>query len=299
MNLYQTFSTELPEVIALPEEPLSRHTSFRVGGPAEVFLQPQSAEELQAAVRLCAALGLRPVLLGAGTNVVAPDEGLRGVVICTRDSLAGLRLCAEDELEAECGVPLAKLALFARDHALTGLEFAHGIPGTVGGGMLMNAGAYGGEMRQVAAQTTALLPDGSLREFAGEEQGLSYRHSAFMELDGIVLKTRFRLTPGDPDAITATMRDLNARRRASQPLEYPSAGSFFKRPTGYFAGKLIQDAGLKGFAVGGAQVSEKHAGFVINTGGATAADIRALMAAVQRRVFESAGVHLEPEVRFL
>ena len=299
MNLYQTITSALPEVTALENEPLARHTSFRVGGPAEVFLQPKTAEELAEILRLCAALGQKPVVLGAGTNVVAPDEGLRGVVICTRDSLSGLRRVDETGIEAECGVPLARLALFARDLGLTGLEFAHGIPGTVGGGMLMNAGAYGGEMKQVAEKTTVLLPDGTERVFVGDEQQLSYRHSAFMEQEGIVLKTVFRLSPGDREQITATMRELNARRRASQPLEFPSAGSFFKRPTGYFAGKLIQDANLKGFTVGGAQVSEKHAGFVISTGSATAADIKALMAEVQRRVFETSGVHLEPEVRFL
>ena len=299
MNLYETFTNVLPELDALSEEPLSRHTSFRVGGPAELLLRPKSQEELISILQLCTELDIKPVVLGAGTNVVAPDEGVRGVVIVTRDCLCGLHQVSETEIEAECGVPLARLAVFARDLELTGLEFAHGIPGTVGGGMLMNAGAYGGEMKQVAAETTVLLPDGELRTFLGDEQQLSYRHSIFMEFPCTVLKTRFRLQPGDREEITALMRELNGRRRASQPLEYPSAGSFFKRPTGYFAGKLIQDANLKGFTVGGAQVSEKHAGFVINTGDATCADIKALMAEVQRRVYEDSGVQLEPEVRFL
>ena len=299
MDLFQQISAALPQLSLLAEEPLSKHCSFRVGGPAEVFAQPASVQELTALLRLCRKLGVRPVLLGAGTNVVCPDEGLRGVVICTKENLSGLRQISETEIEAECGVTLARLAGFARDLGLTGLEFAHGIPGTVGGGMVMNAGAYGGEMRQVAEAATALLPDGSVRDFIGPEQQLSYRHSAYMDLGCVVLRAIFRLQPGDREQISETMRELNARRRASQPLEYPSAGSFFKRPVGYFAGKLIQDAGLKGFCVGGAQVSEKHAGFVINTGNATAADIRALMAEVQRRVRESAGVELQPEVRFL
>ena len=299
MNLYQTFLKELPHVSALENEPLSKHTSFRVGGPAELFLQPKTEAELAEILRLCSKMKLQPVVLGAGTNVVAPDEGLRGVVICTRDCLAGLRRLSKTEIEADCGVPLARLAVFARDHSLTGLEFAHGIPGTVGGGMVMNAGAYGGEMRQVAVRTTVLYDDGTTKDFVGEEQQLSYRHSAFMDEGCIVLRTVFRLAPGDAGAITGTMRELNARRRVSQPLEYPSAGSFFKRPEGFFAGKLIQDAGLKGFTVGGAQVSEKHAGFVISTGSATCADIRGLMAEVQRRVYETSGVMLEPEVRFL
>ena len=299
MNLYQTIIKELPQIAVLENEPLSKHTSFRVGGPAEVFVQPKTEAELAQTLRLCADLGVQPVLLGAGTNVIAPDEGLSGVVICTRDCLAGLRRLTDTEIEADCGVPLAKLAVFARDHGLTGLEFAHGIPGTVGGGMVMNAGAYGGEMRQVAVKTTVMDCDGTTRDFIGEAQKLSYRHSAFMDEGCIVLRTVFRLAPGDKDAITATMRELSDRRRASQPLDRPSAGSFFKRPEGCFAGKLIQDAGLKGFTVGGAQVSEKHAGFVVSLGSATCADIKALMAEVQRRVYENSGVMLEPEVRFL
>ena len=299
MDLYTTVTTALPHIDALAEAPLAQHTSFRVGGPAEVFLQPKTEKELAEILRLCRDLAIRPVILGAGTNVVAPDEGLRGVVVCTKDCLAGLRKISETEIEADCGVSLARLAIYARDRALTGLEFAHGIPGTVGGGMVMNAGAYGGEMKDVAVKTTVMLPDGTTRDYCGAEQQLSYRRSVFMDTDCVVLRTVFRLTPGDPEAITATMRELAQKRRASQPLEYPSAGSFFKRPTGFYAGALIQQANLKGFAVGGAQISEKHAGFVVNTGGATCADIRALMAEVQRRVFDTGGVQLQPEVRFL
>ena len=299
MDLYTTVTTALPHIDAHAEAPLAQHTSFRVGGPAEVFLQPKTEKELADILRLCRDLAIRPVILGAGTNVVAPDEGLRGVVVCTKDCLAGLRKISETEIEADCGVSLARLASYARDRALTGLEFAHGIPGTVGGGMVMNAGAYGGEMKQVAVKTTVMLPDGTTRDYCGAEQQLSYRHSVFMDTDCVVLRTVFRLAPGDPEAITATMRELAQKRRASQPLEYPSAGSFFKRPTGFYAGALIQQANLKGFAVGGAQISEKHAGFVVNTGGATCADIRALMVEVQRRVFDTGGVQLQPEVRFL
>ena len=298
-DLFSITEAALPQLTLLREEPLSQHTSFRIGGPAEVFALPKTEAELAALLRFASERGLTPVLLGAGTNVVAPDEGLRGLVICTKDALAGLRRSGEAELEADCGVSLARLAAFARDLGLTGLEFAHGIPGTVGGGMYMNAGAYGGEMKQVAVKTTVLLPDGTTRDYVGEAQALSYRHSAFMETDGIVLRTVFRLAPGDREVIAERMRELAQKRRASQPLELPSAGSFFKRPAGHYAGALIQEAGLKGFSVGGAQVSEKHAGFVVNTGGATAADLRALMAEVRRRVYENAGVLLEPEVRFL
>lgn len=300
-ELYLELHAALPELPLLAEELLSQHTSFRIGGPAEVFAQPRSAEELAALLRFAATHGVEPVLLGAGTNVVAPDDGLRGLVICTKGTLTGLRRCGETDLEAECGVTLAKLASFARDLGLTGLEFAHGIPGTVGGGMYMNAGAYGGEMKQVAVQTEVLLPGGERAVLRGEEQALSYRHSAFMERQCIVLRTVFRLMPGNREAISARMAELSQRRRSSQPLELPSAGSFFKRPAlpDHYAGAMIQQAGLKGFTVGGAQVSEKHAGFVVNIGGATAADLRQLTAEVQRRVYAQTGVMLEPEVRFL
>ena len=287
----------LPDLKISQEEPLARHTSFRIGGPAAVFAQPASAQELAALLRLAKSRGIRPRILGAGTNVLAPDEGLRELVICTKDALTGLSVLDGGELAAYAGETLARTAVFARNHALTGLEFAHGIPGTVGGGIYMNAGAYGGEMKQVAVRTTVLTMDGELHVFASEEQGFSYRTSAFETMDAIIVKTVFRLAPGDREEISARMQELMEKRRASQPLELPSAGSTFKRPEGAYAGALIQQAGLKGVCVGGACVSEKHAGFAVNTGGATAKDVRELIELVQKRVYETSGFQLQPEVR--
>lgn len=281
------------------QEPLAEHTSFRIGGPADLMLFPSSEEELAQILRACQRLELKPVILGAGTNVLAPDEGLRGAVICTRDCLTGMERRSETEIAVKSGVTLAKAAMYAYELGLTGLEFAQGIPGTVGGGVYMNAGAYGGEIRQVAVCTTVLLPDGTEKTFAAEAQAFSYRHSAFMETDCVITRTVFRLTPGDRTAIKARMKELADRRCASQPLELPSAGSTFKRPVGGYAAALIQQAGLKGFRVGGAAISEKHAGFVVNCGGATAQDVLSLMEQVQQRVYDHSGIRLEPEVRIL
>ena len=287
----------LPDLKILDEEPLARHTSFRIGGPAAIFAQPATVEALSELLRFLAARGISPRILGAGTNVLAPDEGLREVVICTKDALTGLCDLGGGKLEAYAGETLSKTAVFARNLSLTGLEFAHGIPGTVGGGIYMNAGAYGGEMKQVAAQTTVLTMDGETRVFAGEAQGFAYRTSAFENLPVIIVKTVFQLALGDKEEISARMQELMDKRRTSQPLELPSAGSTFKRPEGAFAGALIQQANLKGVFVGGARVSEKHAGFVVNTGGATARDVKALIELVQKRVFETSGYCLQPEVR--
>ena len=287
----------LPDLKISQEEPLAKHTSFRIGGPAAVFAQPSSAQELAALLRFSKSCGIRPRILGAGTNVLAPDEGLRELVICTKDALTGLSVLDGGEIAAYAGETLARTAVFARNHALTGLEFAHGIPGTVGGGIYMNAGAYGGEMKQVAVRTTALTMDGEEKVFSGEAQGFSYRTSAFESMDAIIVKTVFRLVPGDKEEISARMQELMEKRRASQPLELPSAGSTFKRPEGAYAGALIQQAKLKGVRVGGACVSEKHAGFVVNTGGTTAKDVRELIELVQKRVYETSGFQLQPEVR--
>ena len=289
---------KLPGLEIKAGEPMAAHTSFRIGGPSALMLLPASAEELTEVLRLLHARGVRPLLLGAGTNVLAPDEGLPGVTVLTR-GVSAIEQTGPDTVTACCGALLSRLAVFAQERGLAGLEFAHGIPGTVGGGVFMNAGAYGGEIRQVAVRTTVILPDGTLKDYAGEEQGFRYRGSAFQAAEGTVLRTEFRRTPGDPAEIRAWMQDLAQRRRSRQPLELPSAGSAFKRPEGHYAGALIEAAGLKGFRIGGAAVSEKHAGFVINLGGATAADVRALLAAVQQRVFEQSGVMLEPEIRLL
>ena len=287
----------LPDLKILDEEPLARHTSFRIGGPAAIFAQPATVEALSEFLKFLAARGISPRILGAGTNVLAPDEGLREVVICTKDALTGLRDLGDGKIEAFAGETLSKTAVFARNLSLTGLEFAHGIPGTVGGGIYMNAGAYGGEMKQVAAQTTVLTMDGETRVFAGEAQGFAYRTSAFENLPVIIVKTVFQLAPGGKEEISARMQELMDKRRTSQPLELPSAGSTFKRPEGAYAGALIQGANLKGISVGGACVSEKHAGFIVNAGGATARDVKVLIELVQKKVFETSGYSLQPEVR--
>ena len=295
-SLFERLSAALPGVRLLENEPLSRHTSFRIGGPAEVLACPDCERDLSAVLRLCRQEGIPCRILGGGTNILAPDGGVGGVVLLTK-GLDRVRSVSETEIEAGCGASLARLANYAQKHGLTGLEFAHGIPGTVGGGMYMNAGAYGGEMVQVAVSARFLRPDGEIETVSGQDLGLSYRHSAFMEREGVILSARFRLTPGDPEAILARMRELSEKRRASQPLELPSAGSAFKRPVGGYAAALIQNAGLKGFRVGGAAVSEKHSGFVVNLGGATAADVLSLLEQVRARVLADSGIALEPEIR--
>ena len=295
-SLFDFLKSRLPEVPLLREEPLSRHTSFRIGGPAEILACPGTEAELTAVLALCRREEIPCRILGGGTNILAPDQGIRGVVVLTR-GLEEIRLCNETEIEAGCGLSLARLALFAQKQGLTGLEFAHGIPGTVGGGMYMNAGAYGGEMVQAAVSARFLNPDGSIETVEGAHMGLSYRHSAFMEREGVILSARFRLSPGDPEVILARMRELMEKRRSSQPLDLPSAGSTFKRPVGGYAAALIQEAGLKGFRVGDAAVSATHSGFVVNLGSATAADVLELVRQVQERVEAHSGIRLEPEVR--
>ena len=294
--LFERLSAALPGVPMQAAEPLAKHTSFRIGGPAEVLLCPRSEAELGAALAVCRAEGISPRILGGGTNILAPDGGVPGVVISTR-GLDGLELTGDGLITAGAGVPLARLALFAQKNGLTGLEFAHGIPGTVGGGMYMNAGAYGGELVQVAVSARFLTWEGELLTLEGEAMGLGYRRSAFMAMSGVIVSASFRLTPGDPEVILARMRELMERRKASQPLDLPSAGSTFKRPVGGYAAALIQEAGLKGLRVGDAQVSEKHSGFVVNLGRATSADVLTLIARVRDRVKANSGIELEPEVR--
>ena len=296
----QKIADYLPDLTVIPEEPMSKHTSFRVGGPAKRMAFPQRAEQLVLLLEFARQAGADPLLLGNGSNLLVPDGGLDRLVIHT----AGLnRLEAGPEPEtilAEAGVSLAHLADFACKQGLTGLEFAHGIPGTVGGGLTMNAGAYGREMAQVIVGASVLFPEEGVRFLPKEELCLGYRRSIMtQDPTAAVLHGVFRLESGDPEAIRQTMRDLLTRRKEKQPLEYPSAGSFFKRPEGQFAGALIEQCGLKGLTVGGAQVSEKHAGFLINRGGASCRDILDLMEQVQERVFAQTGVRLEPEVRIL
>lgn len=293
---YESLLCECAGIELRKDEPLSRHTSFRVGGPALTAF-PKSAEELRRLLQCAHTLGLVTRILGAGTNVLAPDEGVGGLVICLKDALCGLRSPEDGVIEVFAGESMAKAAVFARDLGLAGLEFAHGIPGTVGGGVYMNAGAYGGEMRQVVQSVTVLTMQGEAQTYTGEQSAFGYRTSIYQQLDCVVVSARLRLQKGDRAAITAQMRALMEKRRASQPLELPSAGSTFKRPEGHYAGQLIEQAGLKGQGFGGAMVSEKHAGFVVNTGGASAADILQTIRFVQARVKETSGVALEPEVR--
>lgn len=288
----------LPELKWLCDEPLSKHTSFRIGGPAKRMALPTKTEELVVLDGFLREAGARVVVLGNGTNVLFPDEGLDAAVIATGE-LGGVERTGEEELAAEAGVSLARLAAFAWKEELTGLEFAHGIPGSLGGGVVMNAGAYDGSLSDVLTEVTALWPDG-VRTHPAEELELSYRHSLFTEHpEAVVLRARVRLRRGDPEAIKVRMDELMERRKASQPLEYPSAGSTFKRPAGHFAGRLIEDCGLKGTRVGGAEVSTKHAGFLINTGGATCADVLGLIERVQKTVYDAKGVMLEPEVKIV
>ncbi len=318
-------------------EPMARHTSFRIGGPADYFVRVTGLAELQRLLQYLRAEGEPWYVLGRGTNLLVGDGGYRGCVITmngltaasvtdtapeltgenaqeaqTGDSNAeGFRTGCLDvgsfdaiHVEGGCitagaGASLAKVARAAWENGLTGLEFAAGIPGTVGGALVMNAGAYDGSMDLVVREAAVLMPDGSVRQMTAEELRFGYRRSVFKEIPAIALQARMELQPGDPEAIQAKMKDFAGRRRDKQPLEYPSAGSTFKRPEGMFAGKLIMDAGLRGFAVGDAAVSEKHCGFVVNKGNASAADVRAVIAGVQQKVLEQFGVQLEEEVIYL
>lgn len=290
----------LPGMIYERDVPLERSTSFRIGGPARRMAFPRSGEELVLLINQALELGARPFVLGNGTNVLFPDEGVDRLIVSTREMNCVEAGAEAKEIVAECGATLAKTAVFAQKLGLSGLEFAHGIPGSVGGGVCMNAGAYGGEMAQVVKNVTVLFPDRGIRTIDGTEMAFSYRHSLLTEhQEAVVLRAAFQLRQGAPEDIRAKMDELMSRRKASQPLEYPSAGSTFKRPEGHYAAALIDQCGLKGLTIGGAQVSEKHAGFVINRGGASCADVTALMAEIRRRVLKQTGVVLEPEVRII
>ena len=296
-DFQQKISTLLPDLSVKFSEPMSLHTSFRIGGPVEVMAFPKNEKELSQVLQVSRRLDIKPVILGAGTNVLAPDKGMPGLVICLKDCLDGITLLEDHCIRVMAGVTMTRAAVFAANHGLSGMEFAHGIPGTVGGGVYMNAGAYGGEICQICRSVTVMTLDGQLRELSAEEMGFSYRHSVLEEEPGIVVSAVFALQPGETEAIKAKMKELMGKRSASQPLDLPSAGSAFKRPVGGYAAALIDQAGLKGFRVGGAAVSEKHAGFVVNLGGATASDVQSLLDQVSHRVFEASGIRLEPEVR--
>ena len=283
-------------------EPMAAHTTFRIGGPVDVYLVPADEEQLAATIRLLHAEGIRWQILGNGSNVLVSDEGIRGVVIHMEDkkSVPEYRTEGSEVLATvTAGMSLSGFARDVCDRGLADMEYATGIPGTVGGGIVMNAGAYGGEIVDTLREATVLTRTGERVVIPVKDLKLSYRYSIIPEKEYLVTSATFAMREGDREAIRAKVLELSAKRREKQPLEFPSAGSTFKRPEGYFAGRLIQDAGLRGYAVGGAQVSEKHCGFVINRGGATCADVKALIADVQRIVLENSGVKLEPEVKFM
>ena len=282
----------------LEQEPMARHTTFRIGGPADYFVELGSIEQIRAAIQVCREENLPWFVLGRGSNLLVSDKGYRGVILSIYKDFQKTEIQGET-VTVQAGVLLTALSGKVLDASLTGLEFASGIPGTIGGAVVMNAGAYGGEMKDIVRKVTVLDQDGEVRTLTSGEMQFGYRTSLAKKNGYIVLGAELTLKQGEKEKIREEMQALKAKRIEKQPLEFPSAGSTFKRPEGYFAGKLIMDAGLRGAAVGGAQVSEKHCGFVVNTGNATAADVRELMRRVQEKVEEQFGVHLEPEVRFL
>ncbi|MCI8317231.1 MAG: UDP-N-acetylmuramate dehydrogenase [Lachnospiraceae bacterium] len=282
----------------LGEEPMCRHTTFRIGGPADVFVAPDTVEKVAQVIRVCREAGVPFYIVGNGSNLLVSDDGYRGVIVQIYKNLSAIQTDGET-ITAEAGAMLSVIAKRAQAVSLTGFEFASGIPGTIGGAVVMNAGAYGGELRDVLQEATVLTKEGEIRTVSAEELKLGYRYSVIPEREWIVLAAKLRLKSGDPEMIRKRMEELKVQRVTKQPLDLPSAGSTFKRPEGYFAGKLIMDAGLRGFCVGGAQISQKHCGFVVNTGNATAKDVQNLIREVQTRVKEQFGVQLEPEVKML
>ena len=298
----QNFYDKLNNVIAkdsiLIDEPMSRHTTFRVGGPADFFVTPKAKEEVRDVIRICKEAGMPYYIIGNGSNLLVSDAGYRGVIVQIYKEMNEVKV-EGDLVKAQAGALLSGIAAKALGAELSGFEFASGIPGTIGGACVMNAGAYGGEMKDVLEYVTVLTGEGKIIELGRNELELGYRTSVIAKKGYIVLGAVLKLERGDGEKIKTYMDELKEKRVTKQPLEYPSAGSTFKRPEGYFAGKLIEDAGLRGFQVGGAQVSEKHCGFVINRDHAAAADIMELMRQVQIRVKENSGVDLEPEVKRL
>lgn len=297
-KLYETLCNINEAANVLRDEPMSRHTTFRIGGPAAIFCMPQTVPQLADTVKACVEAGVPYYILGNGSNVLVSDEGYKGVIIQLFRNMDGIRVNGT-ELEVEAGALLVRMARLAAKEGLTGLEFASGIPGTLGGALVMNAGAYGGEMKDVVKEAVVMKPDGEILRLKKDKLELGYRTSVIAKKGYLVLSALLELEKGDKGAIEARMQELKEARTSKQPLEYASAGSTFKRPEGYFAGKLIMDAGLRGYSVGGAQVSEKHCGFVINRGGATARNVMDLVCHVQEEVKKQFGVELEMEVKLL
>ena len=297
-EFYEKLSKIVRKEQILEEEPMKKHTTFRIGGPAEYLILPQTTEEIADVIKLCRQEEIPWYIVGNGSNLLVADEGVRGVVIQLLRNFNQIQVegC---QIRMQAGAQNAAVAKCALDASLTGFEFAAGIPGTIGGAVVMNAGAYGGEMKDILKEVTVLDPNGMIRTIPTEELELGYRTSIIARKGYVVLEAVIVLKTGDPKEIKAAMDELKEKRVTKQPLEYPSAGSTFKRPEGYFAGKLIMDAGLRGFSVGGAQISEKHCGFVINKGNATAKDVTELMDETKKIVMEKFGVALEPEVKRL
>ena len=298
-SLIRDIRAGFPDMPLLENEPMSAHTSFRIGGPARAVALPRTGEETASLVALLRASGERMLVMGNGTNLLCADGPLDIFVVKMDESMAYVRREGDEGLRAGAGIPLARLAQRALEFSLGGLEFAHGIPGTLGGAVSMDAGAYGGEMKDVVVSALYVDSLGEIKERRGAALDFAYRRSAFSDTDDVIVESVLSLRRDDAEAVSARMRELGEKRRASQPLDMPSAGSTFKRPVGGYAAALIDEAGLKGFAIGGAQVSEKHAGFVVNRGGATFADVTALMAHIQKTVHDRSGILLESEVKLI
>jgi UDP-N-acetylmuramate dehydrogenase len=280
------------------DEPMSLHTSFRIGGPADVFVRPETIESAAGIIKTCRQEGIPAIVMGNGTNLVVRDGGIRAAVIQLADNVSGYEVTGE-VISAEAGILISKLSRIALEHGLSGLEFAEGIPGTLGGAVTMNAGAYDGEMSMVVIRTEYLRPDGSICWLENEQHQFGKRSSIIQSEGGTVLRTVIRLKKGDKKEIKEKMDNFNARRREKQPLDLPSAGSIFKRPEGYFAGKLVQDCGLRGYRIGGAEVSALHCGFIVNTGNAAARDVISLIEYIKDAVYNKFGVILQTEVKII
>ena len=288
----------VPADKVLLQEPMKLHTTFRIGGPADCLVYLENEEQLCKIQKYLRLVDVPYTVIGNGSNLLVSDQGYAGIVLVVGKHMSRIEV-KDCYLEAEAGALMSQVAKAAKEHGLTGLEFAAGIPGTIGGGAVMNAGAYGGEMKDIVQNVTVLTREGEIRKLEKEELGFGYRASVIKDRGYVVLGAELMLVPGDKEEILARMQELKNKRVEKQPLEYPSAGSAFKRPEGYFAGKLVMDAGLSGYAVGGAKVSEKHCGFLINAGGATASDVMELIRQIQAKVKEQFGVQLEPEIQFL
>ena len=296
-TLQRQIAELLPDIDILYNEPMEKHTSFHIGGNAEIMVLPRDTDSLREILRACERCKVQPRILGAGTNILAPDDGIAGVVVCLKDALNELKQIGDTQIYASAGVTMSRAAVFAASHSLGGMEFAHGIPGTVGGGVYMNAGAYDGEIADICLYADLMRPDGTVVRVSGADMEFSYRHSRLENSADIVLGAAFQLVSRPEAEIREKMQSLLSRRKASQPLDMPSAGSAFKRPKGGYAAALIDEAGLRGYRVGDAAVSEKHTGFAVNLGNATASDVTKLLQNVSDIVFERFGIRLEPEIR--